>query len=408
MQSLLSINNFFLLAIFCLPLYLVHLDIFGLPTNVFEIIVAVSVVYWIAREKFFSKKKLPALPKTLWLSILLILIGTIFSILCNNNYRAGFGILKSWFLLPIIFSYALYAETKSAEFIEKIFLTIFLSVSLVGFLAIIYKILGVVTYDNRLTAFYLSPNQLAMYLAPGLFFGSYFLAKNFLLEKYSQKFFACVILFLLMLVPFYFTYSYGAWLAVLVAMLIIAIGLFPHKKSFLLGFFIICLTIMVFFQTDTQKFSSLTHFSARSSFASRMMVWQSALLIIKQNPFFGIGPGNFQARYLENQQYFPLYLEWAVPQPHNIFLAFWTQTGLLGFIGFIFLLFFVFQKSIFLFKKQKTALLIAPLLGFFIYTVLHGLIDTTYWKNDLAFLFWICVFLILSIKLLESKNRPSL
>jgi O-antigen ligase len=88
-------------------------------------------------------------------------------------------------------------------------------------------------------------------------------------------------------------------------------------------------------------------------------------------------------------------LEWAVPQPHNIFLAFWLQAGLLGFAGFLMLLFFIFNALFRILQDKKNATLAAPLLGFFLYVVLHGLIDTTFWKNDLAFLFWVCAFLVL-------------
>ena len=72
------------------------------------------------------------------------------------------------------------------------------------------------------------------------------------------------------------------------------------------------------------------------------MIWKSAGLMIKNNPLFGIGPGNFQEKYMEYQKYFPPYLEWAVPQPHNIFLAFWLESGLIGLAGFILLLLYFF------------------------------------------------------------------
>ncbi|KKQ00231.1 MAG: hypothetical protein US09_C0017G0018 [Candidatus Moranbacteria bacterium GW2011_GWD1_36_198] len=98
------------------------------------------------------------------------------------------------------------------------------------------------------------------------------------------------------------------------------------------------------------------------------------------------------------QKYYPPYLEWAVPQPHNIFLAFWLQTGFLGFIGFLFLLLFTFTTLWQQLKNKKNTALTAPLLGFFIYSILHGLVDTIYWKNDLAFLFWICLFLVLFLQ----------
>ena len=202
----------------------------------------------------------------------------------------------------------------------------------------------------------------------------------------------------LILLALCFTYSYGAWLAVFFALFFTIITAVHQKKFLFIGlFFVIAVTILVF-QFNTSKFSNLINFSQRSSFASRIMIWDSSILMIKQNPILGIGPGNFQSVYLSLQKYFPPYLEWAVPEPHNVFLAFWLQAGFLGLIGFLLLLFFVFKKLFGIIKNKKDPFLAAPLLGFFIYTVLHGLIDTTYWKNDFSFLFWICIFLTIFLQ----------
>ncbi|NCU42620.1 MAG: hypothetical protein EOM19_07995, partial [Candidatus Moranbacteria bacterium] len=116
--------------------------------------------------------------------------------------------------------------------------------------------------------------------------------------------------------------------------------------------------------------------------------------------FFGVGPGNFQEKYLEYQVYYPPYPEWAVPQPHNIFLAFWLQTGFIGFLGFIVLFFssiYRAGKNILYFqKKEKKFFLMIVLFGFsfLLLTFVWGMVDTLFWKNDLSLLFWFVVFSI--------------
>jgi O-antigen ligase len=397
MKKLLTTNNLFLLTIFSMPLYLVRMNIFGLPLNVFELLAILAIVFSFFKER----KKLPeiffGLPKLLLISMALVLFGVLLSILFNDNYRAGMGIFKSWFLIPILFSFLLYVVLSSKENIEKVFLSIYLSIAAVGFIGIVYKILGIVTYDGRLEAFYSSPNYLAIYLSSGVFFGFYFLVKSFFEKAYSKKIFAHLFLVLIVLAALYFTYSYGAWLAVFLALFCTILVVAPQKKFLFSGLFFIVAATAFIFQFNTSKFSELVNFSQRSSFASRIMIWDASLLMIKQNPVFGIGPSNFQNYYLALQKYFPPYLDWAVPQPHNVFLAFWLQTGFLGLIGFLLLLFFVFKTLFKIVKNKKDAFLAAPLLGFFLYTVLHGLIDTTYWKNDFSFLFWINVFLLIYI-----------
>ena len=402
MKKLISLNNLFLLVIFCMPLYLVRVTIFDLPTNVFEVLAIATVFIWGIKNRKNWWNDFFCLPKFLLISLGLILLGLLLSLFFNNSHAVGFGIFKSWFVIPLLFSFALYSSLQKENFLEKIYASLYFSSFLVSFIAIVYKILGVVTYDNRLQAFYSSPNYLAMYLAPGIFFGIYFLMKY--KSQNNLKYIFLNLFFLIcLLVALHFTYSYGAWLAVFMSSLVTAILTLSNKKIVFAAIVFAIVFSALIFQTNTEKFSGI--FSERSSMASRITIWKSSLLMIKENPWLGIGPGNFQNKYLEFQKYFPPYLEWAVPEPHNIFLAFWLQTGLLGFAGFLFLLYFVFKNLWQIAKNKKDALLVAPLFMFFVYIVLHGLIDTPFWKNDFAFVFWTCLAVVSFLSFAKQSSK---
>ncbi|MDP3962279.1 MAG: O-antigen ligase family protein, partial [bacterium] len=152
------------------------------------------------------------------------------------------------------------------------------------------------------------------------------------------------------------------------------------------------------FESGSEKWQALTQLENRSSFASRMMIWQSAGKMIADNPIFGIGLGRFQEVYLEYQKYFPPYLEWAVPQPHNLYFAVWLQTGLMGLIGFTLLIAWV----IFLLVKNKSRES-ALLLGLLTLYLLYGLFDTPFFKTDLAFAFWLVIAFILTLPKPETE-----
>ena len=397
-MNVFKLKNLFLITIFLTPLYLIRVELLSVPSNVFEILAIFSIIYFLIENLSFIVIETKNIPRTLLIACALILVGILFSILYNKNYAVGFGILKSWFIIPMFFSFALYSLIESKQDIENIYKVIFVSTAVTGLTALIYKAAEIVTYDNRLTSFYSSPNHLAMYLAPGIFFGLYFLLKSFK-EKSHFHFQIILNAFLLSVitVSLYFTYSYGAWLSIITSILLLTISLLPNKKRIASIIFILSLFILIATQFGTQKFTSIINNFERSSFSSRITIWQVSLRLIKEKPIIGIGPGNFQEAYLSLQSQFPPYLEWAVPQPHNIFLAFWLQAGIMGLIGFIYLLFLIFTNLILLLKNKKNAALAAPIFGFFLYTIFHGLIDTTYWKNDLAFLFWICIFLMVSL-----------
>lgn len=397
MSKLITLNNFVLLTIFCTPLYLIRVSFFGLPSNLFELLAIIGIILTLSTEKTFFLERLLKIPRLLLMGSMLLLLGILVSTFSNDNPLVGLGIFKGWFLIPMLFSFLLYTRIKSRSQLEQIFWSIYLSSAVVGLISLAYKIAGIVTYDNRLSAFYLSPNQLAMSLSPGVFFGFYFLLK----PSAQQKIFTArnalhLVLIFALLLPLYYTYSYSAWFAVFITLSVILFSVNASKKYLmsLFLFLIFSMLILVALQTNTEKFSSLSTFSSRSSLASRQTIWQVSKLIITENPVLGIGPGNFQLAYLSLQPKFTPYLEWAVPQPHNLFLAFWLQSGILGLVGFLSLLFLIFQGLWKTIKNKKDSALAAPLLGFFLYTILHGLLDTTYWKNDLSFLFWIAVFMV--------------
>ncbi|MDP1845651.1 MAG: O-antigen ligase family protein [Candidatus Moranbacteria bacterium] len=328
--------------------------------------------------------------------ILLILIGITLSVIANRNYYVGLGILKGWFVFPIIFGIIFYdALKKDDSLLGKTLLALFFSGAAVSAAGAVYKISGFLTYDGRLRIFYDSPNQLAMFLAVPFLIGIIKIEK-FGFEKLQAlaskkkaelwKVGAIISGLLLILLNLYLTKSYGAWLALAIVLIVIfwlKYRTFRHRIGLLI---LIFLAAIIIGQTKSQKLEGLANFGGRSSLDSRVMIWKSAGRMIKDNPLFGIGPGNFQNKYLEYQKYFPPYLEWAVPQPHNVFLAFWLEAGFIGLVGFVLLLAQFFKDN----KKaiENNRLYGILCLAIIIYFLIHGLIDTTYWRNDMAFLFW--------------------
>ncbi|EKD58956.1 MAG: bicarbonate transporter, ICT family protein [uncultured bacterium] len=396
------------LVVFCLPLYLIKANIFGLPTNVFEIAALLLIFFSLLHKRKIISSELRNLPRSLMFGSALILAGTILSLLFNENKLTGLGILKSWFLIPMLFSFTLYIFTDSISDLKNSLRALFFSTSLVGLTALVYKISGLVTFDNRLSAFYLSPNHLAMYLAPGLIFGAYFL-----FDAISKKILPSIIFYLfstaLVTVPLFYTYSYGAWIALILSAIIVTVASFPKSKQLLKIIFLasIIFSTLLISQLGTEKLTDAINLSPRSSLSSRATIWLASIRLIQQRPFIGIGPGNFQDSYLSLQSHFPPYLEWAVPQPHNIFLAFWLQAGILGIAGFLIVLFFVLNRLFQLLKHKKNEALASSFLLFFLYTLLHGIIDTTYWKNDLSVIFWSCILFSVFLHKYYLRKKPS-
>jgi O-antigen ligase len=311
--------------------------------------------------------------------------------------------------LPVLFAFAGTSLLKTEKDLYLFFLTLYFSVFSIALISLVYKFFGILTFDGRLQGFYSSPNFLAMQIVPGIIWGILIYIKKYYKSSIPKKL-LFISTFSALLLTLFFTYSYGAWVAFFMAML--TIYFYNHYK-FNTGFKINILSgtliiIAIFLLSQAYSPRVISYFSnnPRTSLESRIMIWKSAALMISNNPIIGIGAGNFQKIYLENQKYFPLYLEWAVPQPHNIFLAFWLQSGLLGLIGFITLLVRTLNKLYFWQKKEHRNAFVIALSIYFLYFLFHGMLDTPFWKNDLALIFWLLLFVSFTPILVSEKNHP--
>jgi putative inorganic carbon (HCO3(-)) transporter len=346
------------------------------------------------------------------------LLAVIISTIISPDKCTSLGILKGWFFDPILLGALVALNVKT----EKDFAKIVYGLAAGGVIVALWGILQWFGFSYLLPhqrvdpfgSFYSylatgrafgpfeSPNYLGMYLAPiaalaaGYWLKSklQFKIKNSYLISHNSYFLTfCLVTSLLAL---FLTKSLGAWLGLGVAALfLIWFYLFKSKilnlKStyliifFALGFIILSVLILKYYP---QRISD--------SFAARKEVWQVSWFLIKEHPILGIGLGTFPKIYNQTipHIHFPP-INWLQMHPHNIFLAFWLNLGLLGLISFIWLL-YLFFKNCFKFLSPKSYLLNPTLTAAMLAILAHGLIDTTYWKNDLSAIFWIIMGLAYS------------
>lgn len=403
------ITHFLLLAtMLTLPFYEWRFFVLNVPIYMPELMVifASTVFAWLVwHTDTFEVQKLP---RSIIMAVAVMVLGLVSSALFNGVTSVQLGIIKSWFFFPMLFGWLVFQMShqpstrttpgtrSSFPFTEKVLLAWYVTLVSTALVALAYFSHGDLTYDGRLRAFYLSPNYLALFLFPGIFLGWHFLI-TLGKEKRVALFLSAVFSWILLCAALYPTLSYTVIIASVLGFCIMAVRRYNNKPLNTIGAIAIGTLIIgtfLLFQTESQKFSDLVHLQNRSSLASRAMIWESAGKMIHDNPIVGIGAGNFQKTYLDYQKYFPPYLEWAVPHPHNLYLAFWLQTGILGLVGFLFLVASWLKQ---LLKSAsldtKKAPLLWTLFGIMVTTLLIGLLDTPYWKTDLAYSFWLIIAL---------------
>lgn len=126
---------------------------------------------------------------------------------------------------------------------------------------------------------------------------------------------------------------------------------------------LLCSTI-VFHKPTNDRFNvTLGLFSGNyeqisNATAKRLPIWETSISIIKKHPVNGVGPRGFRHIYKEHATEDDFYIKFnkGMPsQPHIIILEILAETGLIGFLGYIFVLFLIFNL---LFKtKDKKALI---------------------------------------------------
>lgn len=400
------------LSILLLPLAHMKVMIFSLPLYSVEIPIVVAFVVYLYGWKngvFLPAKNLN-LRNPLVIGAGLFFCGAVLSFVVNPFHFTGLGMLKTWFVAPMILVWVWNESEPKTHDIEKMLLVWFGVVATVSFLSLEYFFQGNLTFDGRLSAWFTSPNYLAFSLAPGVLLSQYFFVHPIFEKKtWSKLIIACI--FFSLLFSLFFTRSYAVWLSLATAngvflFLTLKKEVSRQKKVTATVLLLFIFGSFLFLESSSEKWQALVSLQERSSLSSRMMIWQVAAKAIFEHSFFGIGIGRFQEVYLSYQQDFPLYLEWAVPQPHNLYLALWLQTGIIGLFGFGFLVVAWLRQMMILQKlsdeffsvKKLSALLVSFLLFF----LLFGFVDTPFFKTDQAFVFWFIIFFGASL-IVENK-----
>ena len=391
-----------------IPLYVIRFTIFGIPTNVLEI--GVGVVFVLFLLQFKNYKALLKLSnywqlKTIIFGSLLLLASI--GVFVSEELRSSLGIWKAYFFLPSLVLLIL------SQMGQKYYISLIRGIIGSGLAVSIITIAQVVVLgldgEFRPTAMYALgldsavsqggfANYIAMYLVP--IFVLSLSRRNVPVEL---RWFVIAVLF----TGIISTQSYAgifALIGVLGIWVLTRISISQQNQQNLitnpvlrkyslpiLGVIITCITVFGTWQFNTPKFQSLLDMNNRNSITTRVQIWDTSIAIIRDNPVLGIGLADFQRVYAETipTKYFPPY-EWLVPEPHNLYFSFWLHLGLAGIIWLIYMLRYIIIRLIESIKSNhwETYWLSLSLLSIFLY----GILDTPFWKNDLALLFLVILY----------------
>jgi hypothetical protein len=174
--------------------------------------------------------------------------------------------------------------------------------------------------------------------------------------------------------------SRSGWLGLGAAVAVYLIIAADKKtRKIILGGVVVIVIIIIYYPNLRYRF--ITPFYGEKSANSRIELWGDGLKAIKKSPILGLGLTGFAKQYgvlntdptLDTHNF-----------PHNIFLNFWVETGLLGLISFCYLVWTYIYRGF----KNRVDIFSLGISLFLIAIVFQGLVDNPYFKNDLALVFW--------------------
>lgn len=421
-----------------LPAYLIRFSVLGIPSTALELMILITFAVWFIKKwlpkiKSLFKKDRPRTPYPFSVEIILLIVFSFIATGIASFNLGALGIWKAYFFEPIlifILIFNIYNEKKDWQKILWAFLISAISVSA---LAIYQKITGQFISNpfwaneetRRVVSWFGYPNAVGLYLAPLvlIFLGWFFsLAHSTTLTKTFKKI-LIILVIAASLLSIYFARSEGALIGIVGGL--VAFALLAGRRQRIA---IIVLGLIVagslFFFAPAKNFVVTKLTLNDLSGQIRQRQWKETFLALTGTKFItGVGLNNYQAAvapYHQEGIFFnsdnianfdetlrassTLRTKYWQPveiymYPHNIFLNFWSEIGLLGALVFVWLLFKSFFMALKLSitygrEKHPEKYLALGLMSALVAIVVHGLVDVPYFKNDLAVMFWIILALI--------------
>jgi len=430
-----------------LPSYLIRFTVLSIPFTLLELMILTTFVVWFFKKgpkiKELIKKRKNKINYPFYVEIILILIFASLSVFVANFSIASLGILKAYFIEPILFFILVINLFNKDKGRSKIFISLTFLTLIVSLLAIYQKITGqfipnefwAQAETRRVISWFEYPNAVGLLLAPisVLLLGYFhYLPKRTDLKNSLKKIFILITIFLSFL-SIYFAKSEGALIALLLSLVIFYFFYNKKCRKIILAFLLILvLSLIIYKPIGNYVFDKLSFKDLSGQI--RLQQWSETMQTLKGNSFY-LGNGlssyqeavkpyhqegifynfdkieNFDAVVWANKDLHQKY--WQPVEiylyPHNIFLNFWTELGLFGMLIFSFLILRFLLISLKLYFKQrkenkKNQYILLSLFSAMLVVLIHGLVDVPYFKNDLSILFFL-ILAVLSTFIIEQKNN---
>ena len=373
-----------------MPLYVVRWHYGPLPTTLLETLIIITVVlYVVARWREGMRRPLST---PFDIPILLLLVAGAISVVVAKDHRAALGLYRAYFIEPVAVFYVAVDLLREADRRYLLVLSFAAGSSIFAILNLGVFARAFVHHNVNVgaapTALYTDANPVAMYLEPAIA-----LAAGMILFGETRRTKLIGVVWLALVgSAFLVMFSKGGYLAI-TALVLVAIVTAPRWRLFLIGASVVAIVGATQIPLVMQRLATIP-----PSLNGREAIFGATIDMIRGHPIFGLGLGGFtyQFRGVTPEIY-----------PHNIWLTFWVEIGLLGVLAFA-VIFLMLQwegwrawPSV---EPTQRPWLWGALGGLILWFV-HGLVDSPYWKNDMSVEFWVMAALIFTVARARAASR---
>ena len=362
-----------------LPLYVVRWKYGPISTTLLELLVLATIALYVLGRRREGAFRLNRTPYDIPI-VLLLVAGAIAVVVPPDRWHA-LGLYRAYFLEPIAIFYVAIDLLRMPGQVRRLLVglgigsSIFAALNVVAFFVSFVQ--GTFVLGSPPTALYTSSPEVAMYLEP-----PFALAAGFLMFVDQRRDRWMSLAWMAFLAPaLALTLSRGAYFAIAVLALV-AIAT-SRKRLWLAAGTAVVVIVLLQVPLVSKRFAGQFNlFDSQTTVRGRLSIFTDTLSMLRDHPIFGNGLGGYH--YLFRGTILEIY-------PHDVWLTFWVEVGLLGLVAFAIIFFGLLYRG---WRAYAHAggfyrALLWGVSGSFVLWGAHGLVDSPYWKNDMSIEFWI-------------------
>ena len=382
-----------IVTIGALPLYVVRWHYGPLPTTLLETLILISLGLYVVAK--WREGGIPHPIRTpLDIPILLLIAAASISVFIPPDTRAALGLYRAFFIEPVLIFYIAADLLRGEQYLRRAVVSFAIGSSVLAVLNLVAVAQALLHHTFHVgsapNALYGDANYVAMYLEPPVAFAMALL----LFDRTPRWRWLGAAWLSVTGLALLLTLSKGSFLALLVLGVVVILRMRRWMLPLLAGL------VVVAFLVSRVPLIAQRIATSENSLVGRFQIYGAAIRVLKQNPILGLGLGGFDYTFRKHA---------SQPYPHDVWLTFWVEIGLLGLIAFAVIFFGLVWRGWRALPQTEGFYRVAMwgVMGSLVLWGIHGLVDSPYWKNDMSVEFWVLAAIELAaIGSIAATSKP--